>query len=153
MVQSETLESHMAKPSWCLLVIVMYFMPAAFASATQAAGSNSVGLNWRRQLFILRDRHFAIVHHPLAVAEHGVHAPMDEQAEPGVLEPFPRAEVLRARLVGSLRGVYGRGDQEGEADKHNSLHHQTPFISTTFPQELSAQSVPGERGNWEYRKP
>jgi hypothetical protein len=29
----------MAKPSWCLLVIVMYFMPAALTMATQAAGS------------------------------------------------------------------------------------------------------------------
>ena len=34
----------MAKPSWCLLVIVMYFMPAALAIETHWAASNSVGL-------------------------------------------------------------------------------------------------------------
>jgi hypothetical protein len=39
------LESNIAKPSWCLLVIVMYFMPAALARDTHSAGSNSVGLN------------------------------------------------------------------------------------------------------------
>ena len=35
----------MAKPSWCFDVIVMYFMPAAFAIATQDAGSYFTGLN------------------------------------------------------------------------------------------------------------
>ena len=44
MSQSDTLESNIAKPSWCLLVIVMYFMPAALASDTHAAGSKSTGL-------------------------------------------------------------------------------------------------------------
>ncbi len=34
---------HMAKPSWCLLVIVMYFMPAALASETHSAALNAVG--------------------------------------------------------------------------------------------------------------
>ena len=33
--QSVSLESHRQKPSWCLLVITMYRMPAAFAIATQ----------------------------------------------------------------------------------------------------------------------
>ena len=33
----------MAKPSWCFEVIVMYFIPAALAMATQAAGSKRTG--------------------------------------------------------------------------------------------------------------
>ena len=45
MSQSDTFESNIAKPSWCLLVIVMYFIPAAFTSATHAAGSNFTGSN------------------------------------------------------------------------------------------------------------
>src|SRR6185369_1998533 len=36
---------HMANPSWCLLVIVMYRMPADFASDTHCAGSYFTGLN------------------------------------------------------------------------------------------------------------
>ena len=37
--------AHMAKPSWCLLVIVMYFIPARLASATIACALKWVGLN------------------------------------------------------------------------------------------------------------
>ena len=40
-----TFESNSAKPSWCLDVITMYFMPASFASWTQASASNFTGLN------------------------------------------------------------------------------------------------------------
>src|SRR5690242_18098553 len=36
---------HIAKPSWCLLVMVMYLIPAALARDTHSAASNSVGLN------------------------------------------------------------------------------------------------------------
>ena len=39
-------ESNIAKPSWCLLVMTMYFMPASFASCTQASALNLTGLNW-----------------------------------------------------------------------------------------------------------
>jgi len=33
----------MAKPSWCLAVMTMYFMPASFAICTHRSASNSVG--------------------------------------------------------------------------------------------------------------
>ena len=44
MSQSETFESNIAKPSWCLAVIVMYRMPAAFTSETHSFASKSTGL-------------------------------------------------------------------------------------------------------------
>ena len=43
--QSESFESHSAKPSWCLLVMTTYFIPASRASFAHSAGSYSVGLN------------------------------------------------------------------------------------------------------------
>ena len=95
MFQSDCLVANMAKPSWCLLVMVMYFMPAALASATHSAASNSVGLNCGGQLLVFGDGHLAVVHHPFAVAEHAVDAPVDEHAELGVAKPF---------LLGGFRG-------------------------------------------------
>jgi len=43
-------ESNSAKPSWCLVVMTMYFIPACLAMRTQASGSNFVGLkrDWNR---------------------------------------------------------------------------------------------------------
>ena len=45
MLNALAFESNIAKPSWCLAVITMYFMPAALASDTQACASNRVGSN------------------------------------------------------------------------------------------------------------
>ena len=44
MSQLDTLESNIAKPSWCFDVMVMYFIPAAFTIATHSAASNCSGL-------------------------------------------------------------------------------------------------------------
>ena len=35
----------MAKPSWCLLVMTMYFMPASSAICTHSSALNLTGLN------------------------------------------------------------------------------------------------------------
>jgi hypothetical protein len=45
MLKGSDVESNIANPSWCFAVMTMYFMPACFASATQASASNFVGLN------------------------------------------------------------------------------------------------------------
>ena len=37
--------SNIAKPSWCLDVMMMYFIPASLASCTMASASNPEGLN------------------------------------------------------------------------------------------------------------
>ena len=37
----------MPKPSWCLLVMTRYFMPAFLATATHCLASNFTGLNRR----------------------------------------------------------------------------------------------------------
>ena len=83
--------------------MVMYFMPAAFASATHSTGSNSDRIELRRQLLVVGDGDLAIVHHPLAVTEHAVDAPVDEQAEPRVLEPLARRQIRRGRAIAGLR--------------------------------------------------
>ena len=44
MLKGSTLESNMAKPSWCLEVMTMYFMPADFARATMSCAEKPVGL-------------------------------------------------------------------------------------------------------------
>jgi len=47
MLKEFALESNMAKPSWCLAVMTMYFIPAALARATISRALKLVGLNWR----------------------------------------------------------------------------------------------------------
>ena len=41
-----TSDRYIAKPSWCLLVITMYFMPASCAICTHSSALNLTGLNW-----------------------------------------------------------------------------------------------------------
>jgi len=48
--KSVYLESNRQKPSWCLEVMTMYFIPAPAAARTHASASNFVGLNWVRNL-------------------------------------------------------------------------------------------------------
>jgi hypothetical protein len=47
-VERVAFESNMAKPSWCLAVMTMYFMPADLASATMSCALKPVGLNCGR---------------------------------------------------------------------------------------------------------
>ena len=44
MLKSFAFESYMAKPSWCLEVMTMYFMPADLARATMSWAEKPVGL-------------------------------------------------------------------------------------------------------------
>jgi hypothetical protein len=43
--QSFTFVGHIAKPSWCLVVMTKYFCPAVFAALMTASASKSDGLN------------------------------------------------------------------------------------------------------------
>src|SRR5207244_13497862 len=61
------------------------------------------GIELRRQLLVVADRNLAVVHHPLAVPEHAVDAPMHEQAEARILEPLARGEIRRSRPIAALR--------------------------------------------------
>ena len=60
--------ANMAKPSWCLLVMVMYFMPAFFAMETHSAASNWAGLNFAGSFSYsaIGILVFSITHSPLA---------------------------------------------------------------------------------------
>ena len=67
----------------------MYFIPAAFASLTHSLGVELGRVEPGRELLVLGDRDLVVVHHPFALAQEGVDAPVDEQAELRVLEPAP----------------------------------------------------------------
>ena len=45
MLYFDALERYIAKPSQCLAVITMYFMPAALAMPTHSSALNLTGLN------------------------------------------------------------------------------------------------------------
>src|ERR1700723_1956291 len=76
MLKGSTLESNMAKPSWCFEVMPMYFIPEGF---------------------VVGDGDGGVVHYPLADAgdllavpcagRDGVEAPVDEHAEAGFAPP------------------------------------------------------------------
>ena len=55
------------------------------------------GIELRGQPLISRRRNLFVLHHPLAGAELGVDAPVDEHPEPGVAEPLTRGETLGGR--------------------------------------------------------
>jgi len=81
----------------------MYFIPAAFGQPDPFRGIEFGRVELRREIFVFADRNLLVVHHPLAVAQDAIDAPVDEQSELGVLKPPARFEVLRRRLVLRLR--------------------------------------------------
>ena len=72
--------------------------------ATHSAALNFVGLKWGGKFLVLGNGDLLVVHHPLAVTEHAVDAPMDEQAETRLLEPGAGGQVARRRCVALLGG-------------------------------------------------
>ena len=106
--QSVNCERYMPKPSWCLLVMTMYFMPASLAIFTHSAASNFTGLNFPSELLILGYRELCLFEKPLAVLVvvfplargHGVHAPVDEHPEPCLAKPFHAGVVILRRFRG-----------------------------------------------------
>ena len=102
MPQSVSFVSNMAKPSWCLLVMTMYFMPASLAIAHPLLGVELDGIELVAELFVLRDGHLGLFQDPFAVVllvlplarRHGIHAPVDEHAELGLAEPVHAGVVL-----------------------------------------------------------
>jgi hypothetical protein len=75
--------------------MVMYLTPAALARSTQARASNLVGVEGGGEPFVFGHGDLAILHHPLALAEKAVDAPVNEQAELRVLEPLTGGETIR----------------------------------------------------------
>ena len=98
MLKGFALESNMAKPSWCLAVMTMYFMPADLARATMSCALKPVGLNCGGEGLVVGDGDGGVVHDPLADAGDllavpvaggdGVEAPVDEHAEAGFAPPL-----------------------------------------------------------------
>ena len=77
---------------------------------THSSGSYFTGLNCLANCAVLGHRDLAAVHDPLADAVdllalvgaggHGIDAPVDEHAEPGLAPPFHAGVALGGRLVG-----------------------------------------------------
>ena len=120
MFQSDAWESNMAKPSWCLLVITRYFMPASLARRAPLVGLEFAGIESFGEFPVLGDGDFAPVHDPLANAlnllplvgasGNGIHAPVNEHAEARFPPPAHAGVTLGGRLgsVG-VDGLTGRG--------------------------------------------
>ena len=110
MFQSLALESNMAKPSWCLEVMTMYFMPASLASAHPFVGVVLHRVELLRVLAVFGDGDLAVVHDPFADAadllalvsagRDGIDAPVDEHAEAGLAPPFHAGVALVGGFVG-----------------------------------------------------
>ena len=70
----------------------------------------------RGELGVLADRQLVVLHDPLALGQERVDAPVDEQAELGILEPLPGRRVALVGRRGPSRGTErmrsGRHDQD-----------------------------------------
>ena len=86
-----SLVSKLQKPSWCLVVITMYFWPACLASLAQSRAALGLGLNVLGELLVFGHRDAFVFHDPLVAAQHAVEAPVDEHAEAGFMPPLHAA--------------------------------------------------------------
>ena len=124
MLYGLALDLNMAKPSWCLDVMTMYFMPASFASLHPGVRVELDRVEAGREPLVLLDRHLRTQHHPFAEARralavpfarrYGVEAPMNEEAVLGVTEPFEALLLCGIRSRGRLGRYAGRPLQRGE---------------------------------------
>jgi hypothetical protein len=73
------------------------------------------GVEQAGQLLVIGHADAALMHHPLAVGERAVHAPVHEEAELGVLEGAPRLHVGGRGLV---LGGAGAGERRDGQDHH-----------------------------------
>ena len=69
----------------------------------------------RGELLVFGDGDLVLVHDPFPLAQEGIDAPMDEEAEPGIREPSSRLRVGRAGLLraGRCRRPAARGSRRG----------------------------------------
>ena len=91
------LELNMAKPSWCLAVITMYFMPGILGDRHPLVGVEPHGLNSRRSFSYSATGILAwfMIHSPMPGTSLPFHcrrearrAPVDEHAEAGIAPPL-----------------------------------------------------------------
>ena len=116
--------------------------------AHPVVGVETHGIELRRKRRIFRDRNLLAVHHPLAAVglvavdagQFGVDAPMDEQSELGLPEPFHFVgNGLRGRRRGVRLGKTGQGNERQERGKKDSFHRighfpkDTEFIGSAVP--------------------
>ena len=82
----------------------------------------------REVALVLGDGDPLLVHHPLPVSRHRVDAPVDEEAEAGLLEPLARLQVLgggRVALLGEGGPCEQGREQQGE-ERDASGHWRPP---------------------------
>src|SRR6184192_3062223 len=117
----------MANPSWCLEVMMMYFIPAS-GHAHPFVGVEPDGVEAVDVLLVLRDGDVPPAHDPLADARdalslvragwHCVGPPVDEHPEPRLAPP----RHARVALGGGFGrgGLHHRGEQNQMANGHGS---------------------------------
>ena len=106
--------------------------PADLASLTQASASNLVGLKRGGSLAYSRIGQLVVVHHPLALAQQGVDAPVDEEAELGILEPLPSRRVaLGPGIRGGGGSIVRRNLRRPERPRATAIRAMLPAIART----------------------
>ena len=73
------------------------------------------------ELFVFAVVQVEVGHRPLALRQHGVEPPVEEDAETGVGELLPRGKVFRSRTVAGL-GCGREREQRGAAQGAEMLH-------------------------------
>ena len=66
---------------------------------THSCASNLIGIERRREPLVVVDGDAAVLHHPFALTELAVDAPVDEHPELRVAKPFARGGALRRDVV------------------------------------------------------
>ena len=106
--------------------MTMIFHAGLFGQGHPLLGVELHGIELLGEFLVLRDRHVRLFHEPLAVVGlalplargHRVDAPVDEQPEAGLGEPFHPGGPLLGRFDGVAGAVGGEGGKTGPRAGH-----------------------------------
>ena len=110
-------------------------------------GIESGRVETRGELGVLADRELVVVHDPLALGQERVDAPVDEQAELGILEPPPGRRVA----LGQGRRAVARGAGAEAAGRQGDGHQDDARAS--FRVRLDRPAHPARRNRSPRRTP
>ena len=147
MLYFDAFDAYIAKPSQCLAVITMYFMPAAWAMAAHSSARNLTGLNRGAKVSVAGHGNLRVVHDPFAGAvdafalvrarRQGVDPPVDEHAESRFAPPAHPGVALLLALRGRRLGGPKRRTW---SDQRRA--RQNPWRSKNIEWKVSCWSAP-----------
>src|SRR2546421_12769566 len=77
--------------------------PGRFRERDPLGGVELRRVEARSQRLVIGDRYLPYIHHPLAVTQHAIDAPVNEQPELRALKPTPRGQVCGRWFITILR--------------------------------------------------